>query len=58
MRNNGKQILRRYNHWRRNKIISLSNTVAGILSDKGVKVVSSQDCTADPCSCTGCSAWD
>lgn len=55
--------LSRFNHWRRADdrvdVVSAPKTVHEAMEkrDEG-KAFSSMDCSADPCSCTGCSDWD
>lgn len=52
--------LKRSNHWRKkgDKVLSLApHTVHDVLKKKHGKAFSSQDCSADPCNCTGCDAW-
>ncbi len=56
-----KEVLQRFNHWRKkfDKIdASAPRTVEDVTKKEGGKAFHASDCSADPCSCTGCSEWD
>ena len=56
-----KNQFQQYNHWRNDNEriqVKVPQTVESALQGKGDKTFATQDCTADPCSCTGCSQWD
>jgi len=49
--------LRKFNHWRKNrdkvKVRAAPHSTNAALNQEANRPFSSQDCTADPCTCTG-----
>jgi hypothetical protein len=55
--------LLKFNHWRRGEdkvqTITIPKTAKdAVAGTRNEQPFNSQDCSADPCSCTGCSNWD
>ena len=51
---------KKFNHWRSSdkKIASEVPHSANGVIEKKTETCVNNDCSADPCSCTGCSGWD
>lgn len=52
---------KRFNHWRsiNEKVVNVvPHSVRGVNDREVEEKIITNDCSADPCSCTGCSDWD